>query len=360
MSAVIESVKIFWDVACPKLLAVAQEVTAQYQPHTSILTLPAEHASFVEWWESEKGNYWPVVDNKVHPLKVFECFVTDKFHVNDAAVAYALYAKAIPVLSLASRTSALKTKSPLFEDVESLCCVGKAEDAIKQYLSFPQRPGRVFVIEGGDGAGKQTQVSLLVNRLKDEGRLVQTLDYPHDAARFGVLIRELLSGKMGNIKQVNPLIFAALYGLNRHDTLPQLRLWVQRGCNIVLDRYMTANFGHQASKYDKDSDRIAAIETLKHFEVSWLSLPEAHRVVYLNLPPEYALRAMQSDGTRRELDMHEKAGMDYKNNVRRSFLWCCETFPEWKEIPCVDGTSARLSRAEVHESLYTHLCSEFV
>jgi dTMP kinase len=69
---------------------------------------------------------------------------------------------------------------------------------------------------------------------------------------------------------------------------------------------------------------------------------------------------MQSDQTRRELDMHEKAGLDYKNNVRRSFLWCCETFPTWKEIPCVKADDVRYTKDEVHEMIYQHLSRELL
>eukprot|EP00658_Telonema_sp_P-2_P053515 TRINITY_DN42082_c0_g1_i1.p1 TRINITY_DN42082_c0_g1~~TRINITY_DN42082_c0_g1_i1.p1 ORF type:complete len:121 (+),score=33.65 TRINITY_DN42082_c0_g1_i1:101-463(+) len=86
-------------------------------------------------------------------------------------------------------------------------------------------------------------------------------------------IRELLSGKMGNIKEVNPMLFASLYGLNRYATLPLLRYWRQRGAIVVLDRYFTANFGHQASKYTDETDRINAIKTLSTLSLIHISEP---------------------------------------------------------------------------------------
>jgi thymidylate kinase len=63
----------------------------------------------------------------------------------------------------------------------------------------------------------------------------------------GKLIRTLLSGAMGDIKSVNPLLFASLYAQNRFDVAPLLRFWIQRGDNVILDRYVEANFGHQVS-----------------------------------------------------------------------------------------------------------------
>ena len=57
-------------------------------------------------------------------------------------------------------------------------------------------------------------------------------------------------GKSGGIaalrSQVNPLLFASLYAENRYDVAPILRCWLRRGDNVLLDRYVEANFGHQA------------------------------------------------------------------------------------------------------------------
>ena len=50
-----------------------------------------------------------------------------------------------------------------------------------------------FLCAGGDGAGKQTQTRMLVERLSAEGYPVATLDFPHDHAMYGALIREILS-----------------------------------------------------------------------------------------------------------------------------------------------------------------------
>ena len=43
-------------------------------------------------------------------------------------------------------------------------------------------------------------------------------------------------GKFGKLSDCNPLFFAALYSVNRHDTAPALHWWVHKGCNVVLDR----------------------------------------------------------------------------------------------------------------------------
>lgn len=341
------------------------------------LTIVAQSKSMVESeWEPKKGDFYTAVHDKVNTYNRFEAFVvatapssSKLFAMIDGEIMYALYEKKVPVLQLFLEKNSPVRSHKLLTVCQNYESVENQKQAVKNFFTFPATAGRVIVVEGGDGAGKQTQVKMLVDRLRSENFPVETLDYPHDSAGYGVLIRELLSGKMGNIREVNPLIFAALYGLNRHSTLPLLKYWIQRGKNILLDRYMTANFGHQASKYEKDEERIAAINTLRAFELKWLNLPDADKVFYLNLPPDFAFRAMQQDTTRRELDMHELAGIEYKNNVRKSFLWCCSTFSEtWTEVPCVNNyveggkmasadndTATRFTREEVHKNIYEHV-----
>lgn len=117
----------------------------------------------------------------------------------------------------------------------------------------------------------------------------------------------------------------ALLTIDERVPLPRprrlLNAWLKAGHNIILDRYVEANFGHQASKLTPD-ERPALIRQLGAFEHDWLDLPRAHRVVYLDLPPAEALKAMATDGTRAALDIHETAGDDYKSAVRSTFLWC--------------------------------------
>lgn len=310
------------------------------------------HKSFISLWEGMKGQVTlrSAEDPPAVPaMQQFEGFVTTQ-SVHSADVTYALYTRRIPVLSLYDATEEVPSTTTLLSTIRSLG-VATAEDAIRSFLSFPSNRGRLIVIEGGDGSGKQTQTELLADRLKKEGKSVATLDFPHDAAAFGVLIRRVLSGEFGGIRDLNVTLFSALYGLNRHDTLPQIRYWIQKGTHVILDRYMTANFGHQSSKFDKEEDRIASINTILHFETRWLGLPEPDHVLYLKLPFEVAMRAMFADTSRRALDIHETAAVAYKTRVQESFVWCSTYFKNWTVVPCMSESGERITRHELHETI---------
>lgn len=91
-----------------------------------------------------------------------------------------------------------------------------------------------------------------------------------------------------------------------------------------------------------------------------LELPRAHKVVYLDLPPDDAAKAMASDASRGSLDIHETAGGEYKRAVRETFLWCAAHHEHWERVPCVDAAGSRYSKAELAEVLYARLAGEFV
>eukprot|EP01060_Flectonema_neradi_P003939 TRINITY_DN12591_c0_g1_i1.p1 TRINITY_DN12591_c0_g1~~TRINITY_DN12591_c0_g1_i1.p1 ORF type:complete len:350 (+),score=76.51 TRINITY_DN12591_c0_g1_i1:33-1082(+) len=263
---------------------------------------------------------------------------------------YALFRKQIPVLVLDGKSD----KIPLCSELLHI------RNDIDAFITPKKVRGRIFTIEGGDGAGKETQTRMLVERLSKEGYPVKTLDFPHDSAMYGKKIREILSGVHGGISDVSPVLFATIYSMNRYDKKPSLDHWLEQGYNVILDRYMESSYGHQAAKLETDDERIKLIERLAAFEQKWLGIPASHRVLYLDLNPDVALKALQADGTRAGLDIHEIAKSSYKQDVRKCFRWCCDKLPEWAEIPQLTADDTRKTREAVHEEIWDSLKSEFV
>jgi dTMP kinase len=274
-------------------------------------------------------------------------------------IEYALNVRKIPVLAAYHphfRSKLIREDSnPLLTQVE-YDTIADVASAVEKFFYFPGN-GRIFTIDGGDGSGKKTQAQLLVERLKKEGYPVATLDFPHDDALHGDLIRSVLRGEKGSISEVDPLFFASLYAMNRHDTNGVLQYWLKKGHNVILDRYVEANFGHQVSKLPVD-ERHGMIKKLQAFEHGWLGLPKSHKVLYLDLPLDVAEEAMRNDA-KRVMDMHETAKKEYKEAVRQTFLWCAKELPNWTVIDCVEN-GARISREGIAERMYRELMPDFV
>ena len=67
--------------------------------------------------------------------------------------------------------------------------------------------GKLFVIDGTDGSGKQTQFQKLQERLTKEGIKYKTVSFPNYDSPSSSLVKMYLSGEFGkNAKDVSPYI----------------------------------------------------------------------------------------------------------------------------------------------------------
>eukprot|EP01065_Artemidia_motanka_P029993 TRINITY_DN3602_c0_g1_i1.p1 TRINITY_DN3602_c0_g1~~TRINITY_DN3602_c0_g1_i1.p1 ORF type:complete len:379 (+),score=116.27 TRINITY_DN3602_c0_g1_i1:50-1138(+) len=343
------------------LAEVAESAATAIVGASQVKLLGPSNASFVKTWDEMAGD---LQDSEEHDVLVCACDEQPTPGVM-ASCCHALFRKRIPVLFCAHGSTSEALYAALSVDTQPLLTMAQCNTsahvsaAVSGFLTPPAVPGRIFTVEGGDGAGKQTQTALVVERLQREGYPVKTMDFPNDGSKYGKEIRTILTGKYGSISQVSPLLFSTLYSMNRHDVKPVLQHWLRRGYNVVLDRWMESNYGHQAAKLEGDAAKRQLIAQLQAYECKWLGNPESHRVVYLDLPPEHALKAMRADATRATLDIHETAKLGYKESVRQCFLDCATSFDNWNAIPCVDGGD-RLPRETVHEAIWQSWSSQFV
>ena len=233
-----------------------------------------------------------------------------------------------------------------------------SKDGIEDFLLSLTKEGTLISFEGGDGVGKQTQTQLMKQRLQSAGYTVKSIDFPHDTALCGKEIRKVLRGDFGTIKEINPVLFAVMYAFNRADLKSFLRFWLKKGYIVILDRYVEANYGHQISKIESSEQKKEMLDNLQQFEHKWLGIPRSDIVLYLDLPPKVADAALGNDSTRASLDIHETAHRDYKETVRKTFLWCSRVLDNWKVVPCLhsnQGRDERLSINEVHAICLEHV-----
>ena len=148
--------------------------------------------------------------------------------------------------------------------------------------------GRLIVIDGIDGSGKQTQTEILVKKLKSKNIGVETLDFPqYQNNFFGGMVRQYLDGKFGIPTEVDPRLASILYALDRFESKDKIEQWLEEGKIVILDRYYTSNLIHQGAKLaKKEIDDF--IEWLHQLEFEALKIPRPNLVIYLHLDAEAA------------------------------------------------------------------------
>ena len=106
-------------------------------------------------------------------------------------------------------------------------------------------PGLFVAFEGGEGAGKSTQVRLLAKSLSGEGREVVTTFEPGDTA-VGKRLREILLGH--DTGSLDPRTEALLYAADRAEHVASMvRPAIDRGAICLSDRYIDSSIAYQGA-----------------------------------------------------------------------------------------------------------------
>ena len=218
--------------------------------------------------------------------------------------------------------------------------------------------GKLFVIDGTDGSGKQTQFQKLQERLDKEGIEYKTVSFPNYDSPSSSLVKMYLSGEFGeNAKDVSPYIASTFYAADRYATYKKdLEEYYNNGGLILADRYTTANMVHQAGKISDEKEREKFLVWLWDFEFNLYGLPVPTEAFFLNMPPEYAFKLMENRKNKftheDKKDIHERD----KNHIIDSYNAACSLVDKynWYEVKCVKEDKLRTIE-DIHEEIYNEI-----
>ncbi len=218
--------------------------------------------------------------------------------------------------------------------------------------------GKLFVIDGTDGSGKQTQFQKLQERLAKEGIDYKTVSFPNYDSSSSSLVKMYLSGEFGeNAKEVSPYIASTFYAADRYATFKQgLEEYYNNGGIILADRYTTANMVHQLGKIKDKEEREKFLDWLWDFEFNLYGLPIPTKAFFLNMPPEYAFKLMENRKNKftheQAKDIHERD----KNHIIDSYNAACSLVDKynWYEVKCVKENKIRTVE-DIHEEIFKEI-----
>lgn len=220
--------------------------------------------------------------------------------------------------------------------------------------------GKLFVIDGTDGSGKQTQYNKLIERLEKEKIQFMKLSFPRYDSPSSSLVKMYLAGEFGeNAKDVSPYIASTFYAADRYAAYKQeFEEYYKNGGLILADRYTTANMVHQAGKIQEKQEREKFLDWLCDLEFNIYGIPEPTKTFFLNMPPEYALKLMENRENKitheAKKDIHERD----KSHIIDSYNAACDLVGKygWYEVKCIRDGQIR-SIEDIHEEIFEKIKS---
>lgn len=198
-----------------------------------------------------------------------------------------------------------------------------------------------IVLEGLDGAGKSTQISMLRKELERRGHSTEYLHFPRfDAPVYGGLIASFLRGEMGDAAHVDPYFVAMLYAEDRKDAAQTVGKWIEEGKTVVVDRYVYSNIGYQCAKVASESERERLKQWILDLEYGRFAIPRPDLSLFLDVPFAFTKQKLENvregddrEYLRGEKDIHE-ASLDLQQAVRKVYLDAARTDSSLKVIDC--------------------------
>ncbi len=218
--------------------------------------------------------------------------------------------------------------------------------------------GKLFVIDGTDGSGKQTQLQKLKDRFDKEGIEYKSVSFPNYDSPSSSLVKMYLNGDFGTDPlKISPYIASTFYAADRYATFKTgYEEYYNNGGIILADRYTTSNMVHQAGKIKEDSEREKFLNWLWDFEFNLYGLPVPTKVIFLNMPTECAEELMKNRANKitheEKKDIHERN----KSHLQDAYNEACKLVKkyDWCEIHCVENKKIKTIE-EIHEEVFSNV-----
>ncbi len=195
-------------------------------------------------------------------------------------------------------------------------------------------PGKFITFEGGEGAGKSTQVRLLAEALMARGLAVVRTREPGGAPQ-AELLRELLIS--GDADRWSPEAEALLNYAARDDHLrTTIRPALETGSWVLCDRFADSTRAYQGLAGDVPMAMIDAV----HAQVVGPTDPDL--TLILNIAPETGLARAHARG---DANRFEMKGLAFHQRLQESFLELAERFGERCVVIDASGSIEEISSA---------------
>ena len=177
--------------------------------------------------------------------------------------------------------------------------------------------GRFITFEGGEGAGKSTQVRILAERLRGAGLDVVATREPGGSPGAEAIRALLVTGDPDRWSAVSEVLL--MYAARRDHIERTIRPALERGAWVISDRFADSSRAYQGAGGGVAPDFLGALETFV------LEDTRPDLTLILDLPVELGL---QRAGLRGGAEARfEAKGTAFHQRLREGFLQIAEAEP---------------------------------
>ncbi len=178
-----------------------------------------------------------------------------------------------------------------------------------------------MTFEGGDGAGKSTQVKLLADRLRAAGRTVCTSREPGGTLGAEAIRSLLVAGNADRWGADSEALLLCAARLDHWRRLIAPAL--ERGEIVICDRFADSTRAYQGAGGGLGADRTNALHAWAFGEDGKAGTPDLTVIIDLD-PSDGLARA----GARGGDDRFERRGLAFHQRLRAEFLQIAQEHPE--------------------------------
>lgn len=208
--------------------------------------------------------------------------------------------------------------------------------------------GKLIAIEGTDCSGKETQARLLVSKLEEMGKKCVRISFPRYETATGKIIGSCYLGKDKMCQEllksdkswfdegageVDSLVSSMYYAADRKYNIKEIEDLLNKGVNVILDRYTFSNMAHQGGKIVTQEGRFKFFKKIDTLEFELLGLPKPDLVILLYVPYQITLKLLKM--REEEADENER-DVNHLKRAEQTYLELKALY-NFKMIECVEN-----------------------
>ena len=216
--------------------------------------------------------------------------------------------------------------------------------------------GKLITVEGTDCSGKETQTSLLVERLKQQGYKAVKFGLPFYDSPTGKIIAGPYLAKFGEgyfpegAPNVPSIVASLYYTADRAYNANRVTEALEENDFVILDRYTHSNLAHHGSKIDNKDERMKFYNFINTLEFDMIKLARPDLTFFLHMPTENAVELRK--GRAEKADQHEQ-DIEYLKKTEKIYLELTKLYG-FVKIKCAEKVNVK-SIGQINDEMFEKL-----